>query len=108
MISEHDYQIHVHYGNAEFDLQAKIEYHTNQIMRIRVYGKTNSLLLENNYPLLQLVNSKKAIQWKLREGSFTSDDRRKDAALLLNIISQLEREIKGGQGSYSGYLASKD
>lgn len=108
MISEHDYQIHVHYGNAEFDLQAKIEYHTNQIMRIRVYGKTNSLLLENNYPLLEIMNSKKAIQWKLREGSFKSSDPRKDALLLTDIISSLEREIKGGRGSYSAYLGSKD
>ena len=103
-----DWKLFVRYGNTSFQLDAKIEYESSQIMRIRVFGKAGSILLENNYPIIQFANSKKGIQWKLREGSFSSNDQRKDAALLLDIMNELESNIKGRRGSYAGYLGAKD
>ena len=90
-----DYKLHVTYGIKPFTLQAQLVYHSNQIMRIKVYGKNSTLLLENNYPMLENSNGKKAIQWKLREGQLNMSDE-KDAKLFALIIKELEREIKGG------------
>lgn len=92
-----DFEIAVSYGNKPFTLKAKIEYHSNQIMRIRVHGKNNSILLENDYPLIQFMGSKKAIKWKLREGEFKGSDKQKDAQLLVDIMTRLENEIKGSK-----------
>jgi hypothetical protein len=95
-----DYTLHITYGIKPFTLQAQIVYHSNQIMRIKVYGKSSTLLLENNYPILAKSHGKKAIQWKLREGQLNLSDE-KDAKLFAGIIKELEREIKGsGRGYY--------
>ena len=85
--------LNVTYGLTPFELLAELEYHSNQIMRIRVFGKKSSLLLENNYPLLLNRKSKKGIQWKIKEGSLT-DGSEKNSRLLLHIMEQLERLIK--------------
>ncbi len=88
-----DFDIYITYGNKPYTLRADIAYHSAQIMRIRVFGKTSSLLLENNYPLLRSQKSKKGIQWKIREGSM-QDGSEKNSRLLLHIMEQLERIIK--------------
>ena len=85
--------IHVHYETKEYDLQAVLEYHSEQIMRIRVKGKHNDLLFENNYPTLKALNSKKGIQWKLKEGKLT-DVTPKSALLITHIMQELEYVIK--------------
>ena len=85
--------LQVTYGLTPFSLLAELEYHSTQIMRIRVFGKRSSLLLENNYPLLLSRNSKKGIQWKIKEGSL-ADGSEKNSRLLLHIMEQLEHLIK--------------
>ena len=94
-----DYELQVRYGVTAYTLKATIVYNSSQVMRIRVYGKHGSLLLENNYPTLQHTNSKKSMQWKLREGHLQNGDA-KDAALLIMIMKQLEGHIKGVQRGY--------
>ena len=101
-MTEYDYDINLVYGRTPFKLGAKIEYHSAQIMRIRVYGKHNSILLENNFPLLNATNSKKGIKWKLREGSLKGEDTKKDAALLWDIMTQLEEKLKN-KPTYQSY-----
>ncbi|MCY7291152.1 MAG: hypothetical protein LH615_03120 [Ferruginibacter sp.] len=88
-----EWTLYITYGITPFELKAKLVYESNQIMRIEVEGKTSTLLLENNYPLMRSSNSKKAIQWKLRKGILKNGDA-KDARLLTNIIQQLERNLK--------------
>ena len=102
------FEIYITYGIKPFTLKCVKEYESAQIMRIRVHGKTNSILLQNNYPLLKKGNSKKAISWKLMEGSFVSGDRQKDARLLADILSKLEDFIKGkNPNGFLDYLRNK-
>jgi len=103
-----EFVIYVTYGIKPFSLKCVKEYESAQIMRIRVYGKNSSILLQNDFPLLKKANSKKAINWKLMEGSFASSDKKKDASLLMEIISKLEDHIKGkNPNCVIEYLRSK-
>jgi len=88
-----EWQIPVRYGNSLFRLKAEIEYHSNQVMRIRVHGSKSTLLLENNYPLIRLTSSKKGIHWKIREGVLSGDPVQ-NSQLLQTIMTFLEKEIK--------------
>lgn len=88
-----EWELFIYYKSKERKLKAVLEYQSSQIMRIRVFGSTTSILLENNYPIIKTTNSKKGLQWKIREGSFGETD--KDTArLLIDIFSQLEYLIK--------------
>jgi hypothetical protein len=71
-------------------IKADLEYHSAQIMRIRVHGQFRTILLETNYPI---VTGKKPIKWKLREGELHGDAKQA-AATLATIIQQLEYFIK--------------
>ena len=88
-----EWNLNITYGRKPYSLKATVEYHSTQIMRIRVNGNTRSLLLENNYPLVQSTKAKKAIQWKIREG-FLDDDNPANTRLMLEIMEQLEYCIK--------------
>lgn len=85
--------INVTYGSTSFDLPADLEYHSAQIMRIRVHGKHNSLLLENDYPGLRATRSKIGIHWKIKEGKMDAGSE-KNARLLTHIMAELEEIIK--------------
>ena len=88
-----EWELMVTYGLTPFKIKAVLEYHSAQIMRIRVHGSKSTMLLENNYPLLRLANGKKGIQWKIREGSM-KDGSTENSRLLLHIMEQLEQLIK--------------
>ena len=88
-----EWNLHITYGLKTYTLKVAVEYHSNQIMRIRVNGITRSILLENNYPLLCSTKTKKGIQWKIREG-FLDTANPASSRLMLQIMEQLERLIK--------------
>lgn len=88
-----DWKIRVSFSGRPYTLTAVLEYHSSQIMRIRVHGTKNDLLLENNYPALISANSKKGVQWKIREG-YLSQSSPETARLLMNIFQQLEDNLK--------------
>lgn len=88
--------IQVYYGLKRYNLKAVLEYSSNQIMRIRVFGNHSSILLENNFPLLLNTNSKKGIKWKIRDGNLFKEGT-KSTQLFTSIISQLENMIKHEQ-----------
>ena len=88
-----EWDLPITYSQKPYTLKAVVEYESSQIMRIRVHGKKGSLLLECNYPLLKAGNSKKGINWKIREGKLgagTTDN----AVLLMTIMRLLEERIK--------------
>lgn len=93
-----EFTLHVTHRLKDYKLKATIEYESNQIMRIRLLGTKRSLLLENNYPLLKNTNSKKGIQWKIREGQFDIKDEQ-DSRLLMRIFELLEFQIKQSNNS---------
>lgn len=89
-----EWELNITYGITPYSLKAVLEYHSSQIMRIRVQGKKSTLLLENNYPLVHMSKgSKKGIQWKLREGAM-KEGSQQTARLLATIMEQLEYLIK--------------
>jgi hypothetical protein len=88
-----EFALYLSHRLKEYKLNAIVEYKSNQIMRIRVLGSKSSILLENNYPFLKNTNSKKGIQWKIREGQFDMKDEH-DSRLLMRIFELLEYEIK--------------
>ncbi len=87
------WELHISYQQRPHTLKAELVYHSDQVMRIRVYGKTSSILLENNYPYLHKLQSRKGMKWQIREGSFQADAK-ESSELLMNILKQLEYLIK--------------
>lgn len=88
-----DLELKISYKLKPYNLKAKLEYQSEQIIRIRVWGIKGSILFETNNPLLKHTNSKKAIQWKIKEGSMDTSTP-ESSRLLLNILEQLEYHIK--------------
>jgi lysozyme family protein len=88
-----EWELYITYGLTPYKLRAVLEYNSNQIMRIRVYGASSSLLLENDYPAIQFNKSKRGIKWKIREGAIKAGNA-KSSRLLQQIMVQLEKLIK--------------
>jgi hypothetical protein len=88
-----EWDISVFYSKKNRIIKCKVEYASTQLIRIRVAGDKNGLLLENNYPMLKFANSKKGVQWKIKEGTV---DYHKDTStqLLTDIFSSLEYLMK--------------
>ncbi|MDX1936660.1 MAG: hypothetical protein SFU21_06070, partial [Flavihumibacter sp.] len=70
-----------------------LEYHSNQIMRIRVYGSKSTLLLENNYPIIQVSKGTQGVKWKIKEGNIEFKPE-ESSWLLTQIMENLEHAIK--------------
>ena len=102
-----NWDLHISYDGKPYSLKADVEYESAQIMRIRVTGKHSSMLLETNFPLVQLAKGK-AIRWKIREGGFISTGA-KEARLLTDIMERLEYYLKGKDSQISGreYMKNK-
>jgi len=94
-----EWELNITYDLKPYKLKAILEYHSSQIMRIRVHGTKSSLLLENNYPIIQVARGKKGIQWKIREGAM-SEGNEKTARLLTTIMEYLEKYLKSDYPMY--------
>ncbi len=105
-----DWKVKAFYkGKAHF-LDAKKVYESDQVMRIKVFGKTDYILLENDYPFILLKNSNKAIKWKLKNEGFVDIKCKEDAELIASIIRNLEYELKGKESKIQdriNYLMGK-
>jgi hypothetical protein len=90
-----EWELILNYKRKRFRQKATVEYASKQILRIRVTGSKNSLLLENDYPKLYYANSKRGMKWKIRDGQLIASSSDPDAALLLNnIFTKLEYLVK--------------
>lgn len=89
-----EWDLYVTYSVKPYTLKAKVVYESTQIMRIRVFGNTNSILLENDYPLIKLRNSKRGFRWKIKESNMNSGAVSANARLLKSIMQQLEYLVK--------------
>lgn len=89
-----EWTINVFYGAKSHPLRAVLEYHSSQIIRIRVYGMKGSVLLECDYPLISKSYLKKGITWKIREGAIGNKPGAKEARFLADIIKNLESILK--------------
>lgn len=83
----------VYYKAKPKHIKAVLEYHSRQIMKIRVYGKKGSFVLQCDYPMIRFANSKRGVKWKIIEGSL-GDTTEDGARLLVNIMGALEDAMK--------------
>ena len=90
-----DWQIKVQYAGKPHILQGETVYASAQIMRIKVYGKKDYILLENDYPFIQSTGSKKAVKWKVKKGASPNQFTPEEAQLIASIISELDYQVKG-------------
>jgi hypothetical protein len=88
-----EWKILVHYNTKSIEVKTVLEYKSSQVLRIRVYGKATSLLLQNDYPSIHKAKSKRGIKWKILEGTLNAGTT-ENATLLMEIFRELEREIK--------------
>ncbi len=85
------FQIFVYYNKSSkrLRLNAEIFYKSCQVERYKVSGNNRSIILQNDYPLLESKQSRKGrVNWKLILGTMN------DGELLLSIIRQLEYKRK--------------
>ncbi len=87
------WELIVNYSGRSFVLLADLEYHSAKTMRVRVWGKYGSLLLQNNYPALLATQSLRGISWDLKEGSFKAESKH-NTPFLAAVIEALETEIR--------------
>jgi hypothetical protein len=90
-----DWQVQAYYKGKNYNLAAEKVYESDQVMRIKVYGKKDFILLENDYPFILFKNSKKAIKWKLKNEGFVNMQCVEDCELVAAIIRNLEYQLKG-------------
>lgn len=70
-------------------LNAELEYQNEEVIAFRVYGKSNSLLLESDYPVAKKSNRKNAVNWRIIEGKMSSTGLA-EAHLVKQIYDALE------------------
>lgn len=87
-----EWMLPIQFGNKKYRLKATIEYQSEQIMRIRVQGRTG-LLLETNYPKVRTHKNIRGIQWKIREGSMDAGNK-ENSRLLMDLMYELELRLK--------------
>lgn len=83
-----DWQFAVSNGVNDFMLKAVIIFMNNQIEHIKVTGTGISIVLESNRPLLEAIELKKPISWRIIKGKLNDNE------ALEKIIHALEQSLK--------------
>ena len=84
------WEIFVSKSIIELPLQVELVYASDQIERYKVFNNESMIVLQTDYPLqIKITRNKGKVKWKLIEGSID------DAALLLRIMHELEKIVKG-------------
>jgi hypothetical protein len=99
-----DWVVYIKYKGTAFKLEAEKVYESDQIMRIKVYGKKDFILLENDYPFILFNNSKKAIKWKLKTEGFIDMQCKEECELVAGIIRKLEYQLKGKDKAIADHI----
>ena len=78
----------IYYKSKILNLRCETIYQSDQMYRVKVWGKNRHIVLQNNIPYLEATGKKGKVKWKLIEGEMYSDE------LLSAIIKELERRWK--------------
>ena len=81
------WQFNVQEGSKNHNLTAEIILTTYQIEEIRISGAGISLVLQNNRPLLEAIDLKVPLTWRIIQGEI------KNQALLNLVKKQLESHL---------------
>ncbi len=85
------WQFNIQEGAKNLALKAEDIYTTHQIEGIRVTGNGISIVLQNNRPLLEAIELKQPLTWKLMEGELS------DSSLLEKIKKEVETYLTNPQ-----------
>lgn len=99
-----DWQISIKYKETRHTLQAEKIYESSQIMRIKVHGRKSAIVLQNDYPSLLAVSSKKKVKWKIIDTGDLEIQKVEDARLISNIMDELEYQLKGKGKIWEGQI----
>lgn len=84
------WQFNLTEGSKNINLKAEVIFTTNQIEEIKVTGEGISVILMNNRPLLQAIELRQPLTWKLTSGEV------KDQNLLAKIKKEVEKQVTKG------------
>ncbi len=88
------WQFNLTEGSKNINLKAEVVFTTYQIEEIKVTGEGISILLMNNRPLLEAIELRQPLTWRLVSGQLKNQD------LLTRIKKELERHlVKPGTAS---------
>ncbi len=88
-----EWKLRLEYKKTKHYKTATVEYKSRQVIRIRVEGSKDSILLQCDYPAIFFSNGKKAVKWKVIEPKTLPAD--KDLPrLLVTMFSDLEYLMK--------------
>lgn len=79
-------------GSKSFKAEAEVIGITHQIEQIQIFGGGISVVMQNNRPLLDAIESKSPLSWKHIGGEM------KDVAVLHSIIQKLEQGMSRSGG----------
>lgn len=94
------WQFNVSEGSKNLNLKAEVVYTSYQIEEVKVTGEGISLLLQNNRPLLEAIELKQPLRWRIISGEV------KDQVLLAKIKKEAENYLTN-PGSRAGEEAVK-
>lgn len=81
--------VYNHKSPKRLRLKAELIYKSGQIERYKISGHNRSILLQNDYPLIESTKSQKGkVHWKVIGGSITDNE------LLASIIREVEHRRK--------------
>jgi hypothetical protein len=83
-----DWQFIVSNGVSDFTLKATIIFTNNQIEHIKITGTGISVVLQSNRPLLDAIELKKPVSWKIIKGKLN------DSKTLEKIITALQDSLE--------------
>jgi hypothetical protein len=82
-------------GSKSFNMQAEVICTTHQIEQVRITGNNIVLVIQNNRPLLDAIELRKPLTWKVIQGEV------KDNAVYNAIREKVEHHlVKSGPASY--------
>jgi len=84
------WQFNLTEGSKNINLNAEVIFTTYQIEEVKVTGHGISIVLMNNRPLLQAIELRQALSWRLISGEV------KDQNLLAKIRKEVEKHVTKG------------
>ena len=107
MENSYDFEIFVTNKGKTFRMEVTKIYNGDSVERFKVKGGKRQIILESNRPFLLKQNSRKRIQWTIKEGDLKSSKPTDAADALSKVIEQLEKNIVEQPQSKIVYMRSR-
>lgn len=99
-------KIQIQVDKTKYNLNFERYYLSDQIERIRVFGKSREILLQSDRPFLKRDRKRKAVNWKII--SKINPDIFKNAVLVNTLLINLEDELEKIDFPKDGFIHYKN